>query len=113
LVDSPFVQAKDPDGNTITSGSGGWDFVKNSGTSITISHPVGRWFINFNRLAQNSSGAFVTANVSGSSTSNFAAIQNSAKTQFTINSLATGSGLSLTGSSFLYLVWQAPSYDFS
>jgi hypothetical protein len=113
LVGSPFVQAKDPDGNTITSGSGGWNFVRNSINSITISHPVGRWFINFNRIAQNSSGDWVTANVSGSSTSNFAAIQNSAKTQFTINSLSTGSGISLTGSSFLYLTWQVPAYDFS
>lgn len=113
LVSSPFIQAKDPEGNTITSGSGGWTFIRNNATSITIDHPVGTWFLNFNRIAQNSSGDWVTANVSGSSTSNFAAIQNSSKDSFTINSLSTGSGLSLTGSAYLYLTWEAPSYDFS
>ncbi len=113
LISSPFIQAKDPDGNPIVSGYGGWTFVRNNGTSITIIHPIGKLLINFNRLAQNSSGEYVTANVSGSSTSNFSAIQNSARTQFTINSLSIGSGLSLTGTSFLYLTWQAPSYNFS
>lgn len=113
LVSSPFVQAKDPEGNTITSGSGGWIFTRNNATSITIQHPIGKWLLNFNRVAENSSGDWVTANVSGSSTSNFAAIQNTAKTSFTINSLSTGSGISLTGSAYLYLTWEAPSYDFS
>jgi hypothetical protein len=113
LISSPFIQASDPEGNVIVSGSGGWNFVRNNASSITISHLVGKWFINFNRIAQNSSGDWVTANVSGSSTSNFAAIQNTAKSSFTINSLSTGSGLSLTGSAYLYLTWEAPSYDFS
>lgn len=112
LISSPFVQAKDPSGNTII-GATGWTFTRNNSTSITIGHPAGVWFINFNRIAQNSSGDWVTANVSGSSTSNFAAIQNSSKDSFTINSLSTGSGISLTGSAYLYLTWEAPSYDFS
>ena len=109
---SPFIQVKGPTGGTITSGSGGWTFIRNSETSITINHPVGTWFLNFNRIAQNSSGDWVTANVSGSSTSNLAVIQNTLQNSFTINSLSTGSGLSLTGTAFLYLTWQSPSYDF-
>jgi len=113
LISSPFIQAKGPTGGTITSGSGGWTFTRNNSTSITIGHPVGVWFINFNRIAQNSSGDWVTANVSGSSTSNFAAIQSTSKDSFTINSLSTGSGISLTGSAYLYLTWEAPAYDFS
>jgi hypothetical protein len=112
LISSPFIQAKDPEGNTITSGVGGWTFIRNNATSITINHPVGTWFLNFNRIAQNSSGDWVTANVSGSSTSNLAVIQNTLQNSFTINSLSTGSGLTLTGTAFLYLTWQSPSYDF-
>jgi hypothetical protein len=112
LISSPFIQAKDPEGDTITSGSGGWTFIRNNATSITINHPVGTWFLNFNRIAQNSSGDWVTANVSGSSTSNLAVIQNTLQNSFTVNSLSTGSGLSLTGTAFLYLTWQSPSYDF-
>lgn len=113
LVASPFIQAKDPSGTPIVDGVGGWNFIVKSPTSITVNHPVGIWFINFNRIAQNSSGDWVTANVSGNSTSNFAVIQNTAKNSFTINSLSTGSGLSLTGSAFLYLTWEAPAYDLS
>lgn len=113
LVADPFVQAKDPEGDPITSGSGGWLFTKNSATSITISHTQGKYFVNFNRLAQNSSGDFVSANVSGNSTSNFAAIQAPTKDSFTINSLSTGSGLSLTGTTFMYITWEVPAYDFS
>ena len=112
LISSPFIQAKDPEGNTITSGVGGWTFIRNNATSITINHPVGTWFLNFNRIAQNLSGDWVTANVSGSSTSNLAVIQNTLQNSFTINSLSTGSGLTLTGTAFLYLTWQSPSYDF-
>jgi hypothetical protein len=112
LISSPFIQASDPEGNVIVSGSGGWTFIRNNATSITINHPVGRWFLNFNRIAQNSSGDWVTANVSGSSTSNLAVIQNTLQNSFTVNSLSTGSGLSLTGTAFLYLTWQSPSYDF-
>jgi hypothetical protein len=114
LIGDPFIQAKDPEGNLITSGSGGWVFTRNSsGTSITISHTLGKWFVNFNRLAQNSSGDFISANVSGNSPSNFSAIQTPTKDSFTINALNTGSGLSLTGTTFLYLTWEAPAYDFS
>lgn len=113
LVASPFIQAKDPSGTPIVDGVGGWDFIRNNPTSITVNHPVGTWFINFNRVAQNSSGSWVTANVSGSSSSNFAAIQSTSKDSFTINSLSTGSGISLTGTAFLYLTWEAPAYDFS
>ena len=112
LVASPFIQAKDPSGTPIVDGVGGWGFIVNSSTSITVNHPVGIWFINFNRIAQNSSGNWVTANVSGSSTSNLAVIQNTLQNSFTINSLSTGSGLTLTGTAFLYLTWQSPSYDF-
>ena len=112
LISSPFIQVKGPTGGTITSGSGGWTFIRNNATSITVNHPVGTWFLNFNRIAQNSSGDWVTANVSGSSTSNLAVIQNTLQNSFTINSLSTGSGLTLTGTAFLYLTWQSPSYDF-
>ena len=112
IFPNPFIQVKGPTGGTITSGSGGWTFVRNSETSITINHPVGTWFLNFNRIAQNLSGDWVTANVSGSSTSNLAVIQNTLQNSFTINSLSTGSGLTLTGTAFLYLTWQSPSYDF-
>ena len=113
LVALPFIQAKDPTGSPITGGTGGWNFTRNNATSITVDHPAGTWFINFNRIAQNSSGNWVTANVSGSSSSNFAVIQNDLMNSFTINSLSTGSGISLTGTAFLYLTWEAPAYDFS
>lgn len=112
LISSPFVQAKDASGNNLI-GSPGWTFTRNNTTSITVTHPAGVWFINFNRVAENSSGDWVSANVSGTNSSGLAVIQNTARTQFTINALDTGSGISLSGTAYLYLTWEEPGYNFS
>jgi hypothetical protein len=110
LIASPFISATDTQGNSILSAAG-YTFTRTNNTAITIGHPLARWLVNFNRIATNGS-SIVTAAVSGSSSSNLAVIQNPAKDSFTINSLATGGGLGLTGQQFMYITWQVPSYNF-
>jgi hypothetical protein len=114
LIASPFISATDTQGNSILSAAG-YTFTRAGDTSITIGHPLARLLVNFNRLATNTNAgpsSITTAAVSGSSSANLAAIQLPNKTSFTINSLATGSGLGLTGQQFMYITWQVPSYNF-
>lgn len=113
LIASPFISATDTQGNSILA-SPSFTFTRVSNTAISIGHPFGVWPINFNRIATNTtSTSIITAAISGSSTANLAVNQNAAKTSFQINSLNTGAGLGLTGTQFMWILWQVPSYDFA
>ena len=113
LIASPFISATDTQGNSILA-SPSFTFTRVNTTAISIGHPFGVWPINFNRIATNTtSTSIITAAISGSSTSNLAVNQNAAKTSFQINSLNTGAGLGLTGTQFMWILWQVPSYDFA
>ena len=113
LIASPFISATDTQGNSILSGAG-FTFTRVNTTAISIGHPFRVWPINFNRIATNTTAtSIITAAISGSSTSNLAVNQNAAKTSFQINSLNTGAGLGLTGTQFMWILWQVPSYDFA
>jgi hypothetical protein len=54
LVSSPFLAVTDPSGNSLI-GATGWAFNKDGNNQITVTHPTGKWFVNFNRYAQQAS----------------------------------------------------------
>jgi hypothetical protein len=112
LVASPFVNAKDPSGNTITSGSGGWIFTRNGANEITITHPLGVWPINFMTHAQLSTGNFMSRMMHGTATTQSVVVQNTAKTTMNFKALSTTAmGIYGTGTAYAYITFQLPSND--
>ena len=112
LVASPFVNAKDFAGNTITSGSGGWVFTRNGANEITITHPLGVWPINFMTHAEQLSGTFLSRMMHGQNAGQSVAIQNVAKTTINFKGLSTlHTGIYGTGTAYMYITFQLPSND--
>ena len=112
LVAAPFVNAKDPSGATITSGSGGWTFTRNGANEITITHPLGVWPVNFMTHAQLSTGDFMSRMMHGSATSQSVVVQNTAKTTMNFKALSTTAmGIYGTGTAYAYITFELPSND--
>jgi len=113
---TPIVAAIDPYGQNLFNVPG-WSFSAASGTNqITVNHPIGKWFVNFNRFAQTSAGSdnWVSASISGVNLSQLVVRNTNAQTSFTIGGLtSTLSGISSgAGISYMYLTWQEPIFNF-
>ena len=113
LAATPFTLVKDPQGNTLTSGSGGWTFTRNGNNEITITHPLGVWVTNFVNFSQQSSGDFLTRPMHSVSTTNGTYVgQNTAKTTINIKGLTnTFSGILGSGTAYMYITFQLPTND--
>ena len=113
LIASPFLSATDPSGNNLI-GASGWTFTRVGNAEIQVTHPTGKWFINFNRFAQTSSGgaSWVGANISGGSLSAMSVANLTSQASFNIQALATGTGLGGAGTCYMFITWQEPTIDF-
>jgi hypothetical protein len=115
LIATPFLAATDPSGSSILT-TPGWTFTRVGNNEISIAHPIGKWFINFNRFAQNTSGgtAWVSAAISGASLATNSVNNTTSQASFNIQALsASQTGLSGTGTAYMYITFQEPSYDFA
>ena len=114
LVASPFLAATDPSGNSLI-GATGWTFTRNGTGEITIAHPVGKWFVNFNRFALQTAGGteWVSAAISGSNFSTASVKNVTNQSQFSIQALTTAqTGIAGSGTAYMFITWQEPSFDF-
>jgi len=114
LVASPFLAVTDPPGNSLI-GATGWAFNRDGNNQITVTHPTGKWFVNFNRYAQQASAGteWVSAAISGAAFSGNVVKNYSAQTTFTLMTLSTtATGLGGSGTCYMYITWQEPTYDF-
>ena len=114
LVSTPFLAATDPNGNSLI-GATGWIFARDSNNQITITHPQSKWFVNFNRFAQQSSGGteWVSAAISGSSFSLNSVKNYTNQASFTIQALTTAqTGIAGSSTAYMFITWQEPSYNF-
>jgi hypothetical protein len=115
LVASPFLSAKNPIGGDLLSGASGWTFTRDGNNQITVTHPVGKWFVNFNRFAQQVSGGtqWVSAAISGSSFSVNSVKNYTDQASFTIQALTTAqTGIASSGTAYLFITWQEPAINF-
>jgi len=114
LIASPFLAASDPNGNNLI-GATGWTFTRDGNGSLTVTHPQGKWFVNFNRYAQQSAGGteWVSANFSGS---NFAvaSVKNyTNQASFSLQALTNAqTGIAGSGIAYMFITWQEPAIDF-
>jgi hypothetical protein len=69
MIDAVLL-AKDPDGNTITSGSGGWLFTIDSGTQVTITHPLGVGAVDMQTHAKRGS-SYISRTITGAAAGNY------------------------------------------
>jgi hypothetical protein len=114
LASNPFISVKDPQGNSLLSAPG-WSYNRDSANQITVTHPEQKWFINFNRFAQQISGGdeWVSAAISGSSFSLNTVKNYSNQQSFTVQALDTArTGISGSGTAYMYLTWEEPSRNF-
>jgi len=114
LIASPFVAATDPSGNSLI-GAPGWSFTRDGANSLTVTHPQGKWFVNFNRFAQQSAGGtdWVSANFSGASFS-VASVKNyTNQNSFSLQALTSAQvGIAGAGTAYMFITWQEPTIDF-
>jgi hypothetical protein len=114
LSPNPFVMAKDPEGVSLI-GTSGWSFYRDSNNQITIQHPQEKWFINFNRFAQQVpfGNEWVSAAISGSSFSLNTVKNYTDQASFTIQALDSArTGISGTGLAYMFITWQEPINNF-
>lgn len=114
LSSDPFLVAKDPEGNSLLTAPG-WGFTRDSNSQITITHPQEKWFINFNRFAQQSSlgTEWVSASIAGSSFSLNSVKNYTNQTSFTIQALdSSRTGISGSGTAYMFITWQEPINNF-
>ena len=114
LIASPFLAANDPSGNSLI-GATGWSFVRDGNNALTVTHPQNKWFVNFNRFAQQSAGGtdWVSANFSGASFS-VASVKNyTNQSSFSLQALNTAqTGIAGAGTAYMFVTWQEPTVDF-
>lgn len=106
---TPFPAAKGPLGNNLI-GATGWNFVRNSGNELTITHPQNNLAVNLMTHAESSSGTFISRSISGTTTGN-SANQFSSLNTINIKGLSgTFTGINTGGGPFyMYITWQFPS----
>lgn len=112
VLQTPLLEAKDPDGVNLLSNPN-WNFNVIGGNEIEITHPVGKWAIDFNRYAENEADNYLTANVGIPATTGNYVLQNFAKTKINIKGISptfTGVG-SGAGPFSIYYVWNFPNND--
>jgi hypothetical protein len=104
-VDSvtPFPAANDASGNTITSGSGGWLFTRNSGTQITIAHPLGVPALDIQTHAQ-ASGKYVSRTITGARAGNYVLQDNNSFIIYGVNLTNLGGS-----GTYAYITWNFPT----
>jgi hypothetical protein len=114
LSPNPFISVKNPEGNSLLSATG-WNFLRDSNNQITIIHPTQKWFVNFNRFAQQVTGGteWVSAAVAGSSFSLNSVKNYTDQGSFTIQALDSArTGISGSGTAYMYITWQEPANNF-
>ncbi len=114
LVSSPFLSATDPEGNSLI-GATGWTFTRNGNNEITVAHPLGKWFVNFNRFALQIAGGneWVSGAISGPNFSTLSVKNFTNQSQFSIQALTTAqSGIAGSGTAYMFITWQEPTFDF-
>ena len=104
-VDSvtPFPAATDAAGNTITSGSGGWLFTRNSGTQITVSHTQGVPALDLQTHAQSGS-SYVSRTITGARAGNYVIQSNTSFIIYGINLTNLGGN-----GTHAYVTWNFPT----
>lgn len=100
---TPFPAATDAAGNTITSGSGGWVFTRNSGTQITISHTQGFPALDLQTHAQSGSN-YVSRTITGARAGNYVIQNNNSFTIYGINLTNLGGN-----GTHAYVTWNFPT----
>jgi hypothetical protein len=93
-------------GNTITDGVGGWTFTRDSGTQITITHPLGVPAVDVQTHAETSigSGIYLSRTITGAGAGNYVSNR-------TVNFRIYGIGRTNIGGNgnHAYITWQFPS----
>ena len=100
---TPFPAATDASGNTITSGSGGWLFTRDSGTQITIAHTQGFPALDIQTHAQ-SSTKYISRTITGARAGNYVIQDNNSFTIYGVNLTNLGGN-----GSYAYITWNFPT----
>jgi len=117
LISNPFLAVTDPAGNNllINSPGNGWAFNRDGNNALTVTHPQGKWFVNFNRFAQQSAGGtdWVSANFSAASFGGASIKNYTNQNSFSLQALTSAQvGIAGAGTAYMFITWQEPTIDF-
>jgi hypothetical protein len=101
----------DKDGNTLTSGSGGWSWTITSASQLDITHPLNTMLVNFVRISELSSGNFYTASIGVQAATGNHIIQTSSLNSISVRGLTnTFTGINSGAGPFtMYITFVEPT----